>query len=291
MPDAEGPTGPAAPATGPVSADRAACFQLQVPQSRPAKALALVDHLKPLPDAQAKAQVFRNQMQLVAQGLAQATVWGDGLRPESVAYWLDFASHGAKQAFPTLPCWEGCADCCGAAPFRVTEAEWARTAEVLDAMPAEERGPMLQRALAEFGPHQASLDALEGMWTRGERGMLPTEAMRPCPLLNGPPEGRLGCSVYEGRPAMCRAYGHAAAANADGHVRPLICGERGPGWLREQVGEGVQDLPWPRWEPMWEAVVRLSGGPGMARIAPLAWWLLRDLQAGRWPEAGGQAST
>lgn len=267
-----------------------AAFQLQVPQAPKAKPMALVDHLSPLPEAQQKAQVFRSLMQQVAQGLAQATRWGDGLQPDGVAYWLDFASHGAKQAFPTLPCWEGCADCCGAAPFRVTQAEWERVAELLDAMPSEQRGPMLGRAEASFGPHRASLDALEGMWTRGERGMLPTEAMRPCPLLDGPPEGRLGCSVYEGRPAMCRAYGHSAAANADGHVRPLICGQRGPDWLRAQVGEGVQDLPWPRWEAMWEAVLRQSGGPGLARQAPLAWWLLRDLDAGRWPEGLGATS-
>lgn len=258
-------------------------FILKLPLPKPRPTQALVDHLAPLPDG-LSAGAYRAVMQQVSRGLSQARRWGDGLRPDDAAHWFDFASAGAKRAFPSLPCWEGCVDCCREAPFRVTQAEWDQVGATLDAQAEAERTPLLRRALATLRPLAADLQAMGEAWTVGQSPGMSPAFQAGCPLLAGDPEGRHGCTVYEGRPAMCRAYGHAAALGRDSVVRPLICPQRGPQWLEAQVQSGTPDVPWPRWEPMWEAVLALSGGPG-AWMAPLAWWLLRDLEAGRWPEA------
>lgn len=261
----------------------APAFSLQVPRPRRPKARGVADHLAPLPD-ELRAGAFRQAMQFVGQGLNQATTWGEGNRPEDAAHWLDMMGDAFRRANPTLPCWQGCADCCEEAPFRVTRAEWESVVQALDAMPEAQRGPLLQAAWRQLGPQQEALHALAEAWTEGLSPQAPEATRQPCPLLAGPPGGRTGCSIYAHRPAMCRAYGHISAHSPEGKVFPLFCHQRGPGWLQAQVDAGVQDLPWPRWEPLWEQVVRLSGGPG-TWIAPLGWWLWREIEAGRWPEA------
>lgn len=97
------------------------------------------------------------------------------------------------EARPDWPCRAGCADCCRAlaVPMEVSDAEWARVEDALEALGAE--GERLR----------GRLDA----WTDA----------RACPLLGDDER----CSIYAARPLACRTYGFYVAGDGKG----LWCAE------------------------------------------------------------------
>jgi Fe-S-cluster containining protein len=194
-------------------------------------------------------------------------------------YWLiDYMAFAVDRAYAGHPCGRGCSDCCRNQLFRVSEPEWARLSEGLRAAPEAVRAGILGRARATFGPHREVLEALAAAWTAGERPdpAWHQAAPRVCPVLGD--DGR--CSLYDERPAICRAFG-AFSATVEGATSVLICHQHGPGFFEGLEREGVADVTLPNWNPVQRRLQALAPG-GM--IKPLPLWLLD------WPEEDAPCS-
>ncbi|MEB3221060.1 MAG: YkgJ family cysteine cluster protein [Candidatus Sericytochromatia bacterium] len=194
-------------------------------------------------------------------------------------YWLiDYMAYAVDQAYAGHPCGRGCADCCRNQLFRVSEPEWERLREGLAAAPFEVRAGILARAQEVYGPRREVLEALAAAWTAGERPdpAWHQAAPRVCPVLGA--DGR--CSLYDERPAICRAFG-AFSATVEGTSSVLICHQHGPAFLDGLAQAGTVDLTLPNWNPVQRRLQALAPG-GM--IKPLPLWLLE------WPEEDAPCS-
>lgn len=98
-----------------------------------------------------------------------------------------------RREHPYWPCKSGCDLCCRSLPHlpTLTQPEWARLAQAIDALPADVREAVRRR-------------------TREVAARPPIT----CPLLDQR-DGR--CLVYEARPIACRTYGYYTERDAGLH--------------------------------------------------------------------------
>lgn len=212
-------------------------------------------------------------LQATIRSVAPAIPHADNLGNSDDArdlYWLiDYLTFAVDQAYPALPCAQGCADCCHNQVFRVTEAEWRVARRGLAALPRDVRQGIFACAEQRYGPFRAALEALAQAWSAGERPdpALHQQAPKTCPALVNE-----RCAIYAERPAICRAYGYFSAT-VEGRPSLLICHQRGPDWVRELEEAGLGELAMPNWNPVQRQLHALS--PGGA-IKPLPLWLLDE---------------
>lgn len=185
-------------------------------------------------------------------------------------YWLiDYLGYAVDQAYPRIPCANGCSECCDNQVFRVSTLEWAEVRQGLLALDTETRALVVAHAVTVYGPYREALEGLAAAWTAGERGDPALHKATPitCPaLVNG------RCSVYHERPAICRAYGYFSAT-VDDKPSILMCKQRGPAWLDYLMSTGTEQLPMPSWNPVQRHLEALNGGQP---IKPLPLWILDE---------------
>ena len=109
-------------------------------------------------------------------------------------------------------CRRGCDDCCSA-PFRLQLIEALTVRMAVDALPREERRPILHRARKTADKAAALFDNLPLDPARASREV--SRARLRCPLLTDQ-----GCAVYPSRPITCRLYGLPTASAGVGHTCP-----------------------------------------------------------------------
>jgi Fe-S-cluster containining protein len=193
-------------------------------------------------------------------GLGQGD-WTDLYTP------IDYMAFAFAKAYPSLPCRDGCAQCCRTQLFRVTRAEWEPMREALRA--DARLDALLAQVLRDYGPHEAALEAAALHWS-AHAPDVPTAALegvpRACPLLEGD-----RCGYYDVRPAICRAYGAFGAKVAEREVF-LMCEERGPDFVRGLGEQGHEAMLMAPWNPVQERLSHLNPG---GEVAPLPLWLLR----------------
>jgi Fe-S-cluster containining protein len=157
--------------------------------------------------------------------VARATNIGQ-THDERDLYWL--IGQNVRQtsgAYGDFLCFAGCSQCCYNLPF-VTGLEWERLYPYLTASGEDAQSRLLERTYHWFGhllprmvlapgATMASLIELNQTLTAES-----TAAGHHCPLLV---DDR--CSVYEGRPMPCRAYGHFMQRVDDQRVSAYMCGD------------------------------------------------------------------
>jgi uncharacterized protein len=139
-----------------------------------------------------------------------------------------------ESVHPHWPCRKGCDDCCRslAAVPRVTRAEWDRIVAALVALPATTSEELRERIRQSAGASRRVV----------------------CPLLD---LESASCSVYDARPAACRAYGFYADRQ---HV--LGC------FRIETLAENTPDVIWGNHGALEARLARELG-----ESAPLPSWL------------------
>ena len=185
-------------------------------------------------------------------------------------YWLiDYLCFAVDQAYPGLPCKNGCFECCTTNVFRVTALEWEAVQRGLAKLPPERRAAIYAAARAVFGDKRAALEGVAAQWTalaRPDPADYDAVALA-CPMLDG---GR--CSIYDDRPAICRGYGYSSA-RVNGTSSLLLCHTHGPAWMAALDAQGYEQLPMPSWNPVQATLEQLNEG---RPIKPLPLWLLDD---------------
>lgn len=186
--------------------------------------------------------------------------WADLYTP------IDYMAFAFARAYPSLPCRDGCSDCCRSQLFRVTRAEWEPIREALLEDPRLDS--VLSRVVAEFGPHEEALSAAARHWSQ-HAPEVPTDALvdvpRTCPLLEGD-----SCGFYDVRPAICRAYGSFGTKVA-GRESFLMCQEHGTTFIRSLEEQGHQAMLMAPWNPVQDRLEALNPS---GEVAPLPLWLL-----------------
>lgn len=111
-----------------------------------------------------------------------------------------------------VACRRGCDECCSA-PFRLQLIEALTVRMAVDALPREERRPVLHRARKTADKAAALFDNLPLDPALASREV--SRARLRCPLLTDQ-----GCAVYPSRPITCRLYGLPTASAGVGHTCP-----------------------------------------------------------------------
>lgn len=219
------------------------------------------------PVVPANAALLRATIRQTAPAIPQADNLGGSDDPRDLYYLLDYLCFSVDRAYPEIPCARGCSYCCETQVFRVSAIEWARVHQAFGQLPDAVQAAALERTRSVFGAYRDVLQAMADHWTRGERAPVELHNLAPatCPLLI---DGR--CSVYEGRPAICRGYGYFSAT-IDGNASLLICRQLGPEWLQQLEATGIEEIPMPNWNPVQRRIEELNGGQP---IKPLPLWLL-----------------
>ncbi|HEY9722605.1 MAG TPA: YkgJ family cysteine cluster protein [Oscillatoriaceae cyanobacterium] len=223
---------------------------------------------------QASSDLLRATLTQIAQNITRADNVGESDDARDLYYLIDYMSFAVKQTYPQIPCFKGCSHCCRKYVFRVTELEWRRVRAGLDALAPEVRAETLARNRRLYGHRREELEAAGRAWSSGET--ITRELTEDCPMLVG---GR--CSVYDDRPAICRAYGYSSA-EVNGVAKLLICKEETEEWFRQMEAPDVPPFPMPRWNPIHRKLEALNG---IAAIKPLPLWLLELEEAEAAPSA------
>lgn len=194
------------------------------------------------------------------RGLGQGD-WSDLYTP------IEYMAFAFEKAYPSLPCRNGCSHCCRTQPFRVTRAEWEVMRPVLLEDPRIDA--LLERVKRDFEPHREALEEAARHWAKHPPGVS-THALanvpKDCPLLEGD-----SCGFYDVRPAICRAFGAFGAKVNDREVF-LMCAENGDTFIKGLVGNGLEAMILPPWNPVQDRLAELNP---TGEVAPLPLWLLR----------------
>lgn len=182
---------------------------------------------------------------------------------------IDDAVAAAEAAHPPFRCRQACFECCEATMPIVTAAEWRLLHAAIAA-----KGDSFQQELfnrtAKGYRQQIDALALLAARLRGEPAYLDGVdeiGLVACSFLQ---DGR--CSVYDARPAMCRAFGYMTVVEAEG-VTPLMC----PPAVAHIVETFPESHVLPRWEPFQAHLNRLTRHQGIAHL-PL--WIMAQHDLG-----------
>jgi Fe-S-cluster containining protein len=182
---------------------------------------------------------------------------------------IDQAVAATEAAHPPFRCRQSCFECCEGTMPVVTAAEWRELHAAI-----REQGEAYQHELhkrtAMAYRQQVDVLALLAARLRGEPAYIEGVdeiGMVACSFLVG---GK--CSVYDARPAMCRAMGYMTVVDETGII-PVMC----PPAVEHIRDTFPEEHSLPRWEPFQATLNRLGRKAGIAHL-PL--WIMAQHDLG-----------
>jgi Fe-S-cluster containining protein len=182
---------------------------------------------------------------------------------------IDQAVAAIEEALPPFRCRQGCYECCEDTIPVVTAAEWRLLHAAIAQQPETFQQELHQRTAAAYRSQVDALGVLAAR-LRGEPAYIEGVdeiGLVACPLLQ---DGK--CSVYEARPAMCRAFGYMTVVDTSG-ITPIMC----PPAIQHIRETCAEDPLLPRWEPFQARLNHLTRKQGIAHL-PL--WIMAQHELG-----------
>ncbi len=186
--------------------------------------------------------------------------------------------------YPHISCVTGCNTCCkGTSMPTVSAAEWVQLHQHLMTLyTAEQRTALIERMCALYNPHKAVYwrlhDTLQTPPTPEQlaelKVLLPRLSQNQCPFLVDE-----SCSVYENRPAKCRAHG-AFLIQLGEHVQLKSCDSEVEKMEAYLVQQGSRNVTLPLWNSAEIKIKEAYNAPGtLSTVLPI--WLVTHLHEGK----------
>ena len=201
---------------------------------------------------------------------------------------LNQLSNDVLDMYPHIACRTQCNSCCkGTSMPKASPAEWQQVHDyLLNSYTVEQQQALIERLRHDYNPNREiywevhdtiqqrpNLQQLEQL-----KRVLPRLESTQCPFLV-----EEKCSVYEARPAKCRAHG-AFLLQLQDHVQLHTCEsevDKMEAYLEQQ---GSRSVTIPSWNPFESKLMTTYNPPGaVATILPL--WLVTHIQNGELVEA------
>jgi Fe-S-cluster containining protein len=199
--------------------------------------------------------------------VGEATNVGESGDVEDVYDIFDTLSTDMARAMPAFACRDGCNQCCYFPPL-VSSLEWKALYPHLLGLTAHRQQVLIEQAEA-LRPLAPELATLRRRMLNAEQAGTATDLALQCPMLI---DGR--CAVYNGRPLICRGFGHTLRQAGDRNV--FYGSALALAHLRTNFPE---DTALPLFDPYADRVAELNQHAGGTE-AFLAQWLWAHIDNG-----------